>query len=61
MQALIHDGVIGDVRQPDLMRFGFAALYTRYVDIWNAVASLERILRNRTWARPEFARLPRVT
>jgi kynureninase len=61
MQALIHDGVIGDFRQPDLMRFGFGALYTRYVDVWDAVASLGRILRNRTWARPEFARLPRVT
>lgn len=61
MQALIHEGIIGDFRQPDLMRFGFAALYTRYVDIWDAAASLGRILRNRTWAHPEFARLPKVT
>jgi kynureninase len=61
MQALIHEGVIGDFRQPDLMRFGFAALYTRYVDVWDAVACLGSILRNRTWARPEFARLPKVT
>jgi kynureninase len=61
MQALIHGGVIGDFRPPDLMRFGFAALYTRYVDVWDAVNRLGEILRNQTWARSEHARTRAVT
>ena len=40
MQSLIAGGVIGDCRPPDLMRFGFAPLYTRYVDTWDAVARI---------------------
>ncbi|MFZ3323229.1 MAG: kynureninase [Usitatibacter sp.] len=41
MQALIQDGVIGDCRPPDLVRFGFAPLYTRYVDVWDAVVKIQ--------------------
>lgn len=42
-QALIDRGVIGDFRPPDLMRFGFAAPYTRYVDVWDAVEALSQV------------------
>jgi kynureninase len=61
MRALIDEGVIGDFRTPDLMRFGFAALYTRYVDIWDAVRRLDHVLRSQAWARPEYARKLAVT
>lgn len=61
MRALIHEGVIGDFRRPDLMRFGFAALYTRYVDVWDAVSRLGQVLRSRAWARPEFEATLAVT
>lgn len=54
MQALIARGVIGDFRAPDLLRFGFTPLYTRFVDVWDAVTHLEEILRTRSWDRPEF-------
>ena len=49
MQALIARGVIGDFRAPDVMRFGFGPLYVRYVDIFDAVAVLEDILKMETW------------
>jgi kynureninase len=54
MRALIDRGVIGDFRTPDLMRFGFAALYTRYVDIYDAVEALRDVLSRGTWDRPEY-------
>lgn len=48
MQALIARGVIGDFRTPDVLRFGFAPLYVRYVDVWDAVAALEEVMADRT-------------
>ena len=61
MQALIADGVIGDFRAPDLLRFGFAPAYVRYVDVWNAVASLRHIMENETWDRAEYKDRAKVT
>ena len=54
MQALIARGVIGDFRAPDILRFGFAPLYVRFVDVWDAVAALKEILAAGSWNRPEF-------
>jgi kynureninase len=61
MQALIHDGVIGDFRAPDILRFGFTPLYLRYVDVWDAVTRLRRILVEKTWDQPAFKRRQKVT
>ena len=61
MQALIARGVIGDFRAPDLMRFGFTPLYTRYVDVFDAVAVLAEVLEARVWDRPEFTARKAVT
>ena len=61
MRALIDRGVIGDFRTPDLMRFGFAPLYTRYVDIFDAVNCLREVLTTRAWQRPEYATRLTVT
>ncbi|MGF6273066.1 kynureninase [Massilia sp. UYP11] len=44
MAALIARGVIGDYREPGIMRFGFTPLYTRYADVWDAVEILKDIL-----------------
>ncbi|MDB5791197.1 MAG: kynU [Massilia sp.] len=44
MTALIARGVIGDYREPEIMRFGFTPLYTRFADVWDAVAILKDIL-----------------
>jgi kynureninase len=54
MQALIAQGVIGDFREPDTIRFGFAALYTRYVDVFDAVAKLAEIMRRGVWREERF-------
>ncbi len=54
MQALIARGVTGDVRAPDILRFGFAPLYLRYVDVWDAVEHLAEIILTASWDRPEF-------
>jgi kynureninase len=44
MQALIARGVIGDYREPAIMRFGFTPLYTSFADVWDAVDVLKHIL-----------------
>ncbi|GEQ98054.1 kynureninase [Iodidimonas gelatinilytica] len=40
MAQLASRGVVGDFRPPDVMRFGFSALYCRYVDVWDAAHAL---------------------
>ncbi|MCK9816919.1 MAG: kynureninase [Candidatus Pseudomonas colombiensis] len=54
VQALIAQGVIGDYREPRIMRFGFTPLYTRFSEVWDAVEKLGQILDQKTWAQPEF-------
>ncbi|MDB5909151.1 MAG: kynU [Massilia sp.] len=44
IQALIARGVIGDYREPGIMRFGFTPLYTSFADVWDAVDILRGIL-----------------
>ena len=60
-QALIARGVIGDHRPPDLARFGFAPLYVRHVDVWDAVTELADLLASGAWDRPEFHQRREVT
>ena len=49
VQALIKRGVIIDYREPSVMRFALTPLYTRFIDIWDAVDCLAAILDNRTY------------
>ena len=44
IQALIQRGVIGDYREPSVLRFGFTPLYTSFADVWHAVETLRDIL-----------------
>lgn len=61
MQALIKRGVIGDFRAPDILRFGFAPLYVRYVDVWDAAHALREVLANEEWSEPAFQTRTAVT
>jgi kynureninase len=61
MQALIARHVIGDFRAPDVLRFGFTPLYTRYVDVWDAVETLRDVLQTGQWRQAHFERRQAVT
>jgi kynureninase len=61
MSALRERGVIGDTRPPDVMRFGFAPLYTRFTDAWDAAEGLREVLTGDDWREQRHARRLRVT
>ncbi|GDY32474.1 kynureninase [Gandjariella thermophila] len=44
MRRLIDRGVVGDFREPDILRFGFAPLYTRFADALHAAEVLAEVL-----------------
>lgn len=55
MNALIARGVVGDMRPPDAMRFGFPALTTRFADIGLALAALAAVVDSAEWRDERFA------
>ena len=61
MQALIARGVIGDFRAPDILRFGFTPLYTRFIDVWDAVDRLRAVLESGEWRDARFSVRAAVT
>lgn len=61
MKALIARGVIGDYREPGVLRFGVTPLYLGYADVWNAVEALRDILETGSWDHPEFRERDAVT
>ena len=60
MQALIERGVIGDVRMPDLIRFGFAPLYNSHEDVYRAAQALRDILGGNLWDDPRYRQQSKV-
>ncbi|MCV0384547.1 MAG: kynureninase [Erythrobacter sp.] len=60
-QALIARGVIGDFRDPDILRLGFAPAYLSFADIAEAARHLAEVLDSGEWQRPEFGERAAVT
>jgi len=54
-QALIERGVIGDFREPDLLRLGFTPLYLRFVDVYEAMSQLAEVLADGSYADGRYA------
>jgi len=61
IQALIARGVVGDYREPEVMRFGVTPLYLGYCDIWQAVQHLKAVLCAREWDQEKFRVRGQVT
>ncbi|WP_010409757.1 kynureninase [Citromicrobium sp. JLT1363] len=60
-QALIARGVIGDFRDPDVLRLGFAPAYLRFEDVAQAARHLAQVLETGEWQQPEFQERAAVT
>ncbi|MSP48191.1 MAG: kynureninase [Alphaproteobacteria bacterium] len=52
--ALADAGVVCSFRPPDSIRFGLSALYHRYVDMWDAIERLRRILGEGAWRAEKY-------
>ena len=60
-QALIARGVIGDFRDPDILRLGFAPAYLSFADIAEAARHLAEVLDRGEWQRSHFSERAAVT
>jgi kynureninase len=54
-QELISRGVIGDYREPDLLRLGFTPLYLRFTDVYEAMERLAEVLSDGGYADGRYA------
>ena len=61
MQALIDRGVIGDYREPEVLRFGLTPLYLGYTDVWDAVEVLRDVLDTASWDTDRYRARTAVT
>ncbi len=60
-QALIGRRVIGDFRDPDILRLGFAPAYVSFADVAEAARHLADVLESGEWQRDEFRERAPVT
>ena len=61
VQAMIAQGVIGDFRAADIMRFGFSPLHTSFTETWDAAECLAQCIGKEVWREERFTRRTVVT
>jgi len=61
IQACIDRGVIGDFRNPDIMRFGITPLYINEDDVMTAAAVIKDVLNNNLWDNDDYKIKNKVT
>ena len=61
VQALVARGVIGDYREPAVLRFGVTPLYLSHEDIWHAVQHLKQVMLNEEWKNEKYSVRGQVT
>jgi len=61
IQALIAEGVIGDFRAPNILRFGFTPLYLQEAEVVRAAEILQKIMQSGSWDQPKFHARAAVT
>ncbi|NII56602.1 kynureninase [Sphingomonas aerolata] len=60
-QALIAHGVIGDFRDPDILRLGLTPLYLSHEDVWCAGEMLKKIVETGEWQNLQYSERLAVT
>lgn len=60
-QALIERGVIGDFRDPDVLRLGLTPLYLSHEEVWRAGKMLAELVRAEAWRDAKYFVRPLVT
>ena len=61
MSALVERGVIGDYREPEVLRFALTPLYLSHADVWDAVEVLADVLDTRAYDHPAHRTRTAVT
>ena len=60
-QALIARGVIGDFRNPDILRLGLTPLYLSHEEVWRAGEILREVITTEVWREEIFFKRLAVT
>ncbi len=61
VRAMIEQGVIGDFREPGIMRFGLAPYYLRFTDLFDAVEAMADCMRRQVWTDAKYITRETVT
>lgn len=60
-RALIHEGVICDYREPNLLRLSLSPLYLDRTDIEKACLIIEKVIKNQLYEQAQFQQIFPVT